>query len=308
MYLQVLGFLMGKVVQSKETLVKANEIELCYDTFGESTDPPMLLIMGLGAQMIRWDEAFCKQLASSGFWVIRYDNRDVGKSTKFEAAGVPNAMELRLKAQQGEPLSVPYTLEDMALDAVGLLDALNIKQAHVVGVSMGGMIAQTIAIHHSERVRTLTSIMSSTGNPDLPPPQPEALMLISQTPPSNRDENIEFTVKRQQFLNGPHYLIDDAYVRQYAGRAFDRSFYPQGTARQLGAILASGSRKEALKTVQIPTLVIHGDADPLVPIEGGKDTTASIPGAKLFIIKGMGHDIPAKVAPQIIEAIQNHAV
>ncbi|MHA2428756.1 MAG: alpha/beta fold hydrolase [Candidatus Hermodarchaeia archaeon] len=271
MYLQVLGFLMGKVVQSKETLVKANEIELCYDTFGESTDPPMLLIMGLGAQMIRWDEAFCKQLASSGFWVIRYDNRDVGKSTKFEAAGVPNAMELRLKAQQGEPLSVPYTLEDMALDAVGLLDALNIKQAHVVGVSMGGMIAQTIAIHHSERVRTLTSIMSSTGN-------------------------------------RPHYLIDDAYVRQYAGRAFDRSFYPQGTARQLGAILASGSRKEALKTVQIPTLVIHGDADPLVPIEGGKDTTASIPGAKLFIIKGMGHDIPAKVAPQIIEAIQNHAV
>ena len=298
---------MGKVIQSKETLVTANEIELCYDTFGESTNPPLLLIMGLGTQMIRWDEAFCKQLASKGFWVIRYDNRDVGKSTKFDAAGVPNLMELQLKVKQGEPLSVPYTLEDMALDAVGLLDVLNIKQAHVVGVSLGGMIAQTVAIHHPERVRTLTSIMSTTGNPELPAPKPEVLMLISQAPPANRDENIEHYVKRQQILNGPHFPIDEAYVRTFAGRAFDRSYYPQGTARQIGAIVASGSRKEALQTVQIPTLVIHGDADPLVPVEGGRDTAASIPGAKLVIIEGMGHDIPLAVAPQIIDAIIQHA-
>jgi pimeloyl-ACP methyl ester carboxylesterase len=298
---------MGKVTQSKETLVTANEIELCYDTFGESTDPPMLLIMGLGAQMIRWDEVFCKQLASSGFWVIRYDNRDVGKSTKFEEAGAPNLMELQLKAKQGEPLSVPYKVEDMALDAVGLLDVLKIKQAHVVGISMGGMIAQTVAIHYPKRVRTLTSIMSTTGNPDLPAPKPEVLMLISQAPPTNRDENIEHYVKRQQILNGPRFSIDEAYVREFAGRAYDRSYYPQGTARQLGAIVASGSRKEALQSVQIPTLVIHGDADPLVPVEGGHDTAASIPGAKLVIIEGMGHDIPPAIAPQIVDAIIQHA-
>jgi pimeloyl-ACP methyl ester carboxylesterase len=298
---------MGEITRSKETLVTVNETELCYDTFGESTDPPMLLIMGLGAQMIRWDEALCEQLASRGFWVIRYDNRDVGKSTKFDEAGVPNLMELTLKAQQGEPLSVPYKLEDMAQDAVGLLDALNIDRAHVVGVSMGGMIAQTLAIHYPKRVRTLTSIMSTTGNPDLPPPNPEALMLISNVSPATRAESIEYSVKVQQILNGPHFPIDEAYVREFAGRAFDRSFYPQGRARQIGAILASGSRKEALKTVQIPTLVIHGDADPLVPVEGGKDTAASIPGAELLIIKGMGHDIPKQVAPQIIDAITQHA-
>ena len=297
---------MGKVVQSKETIVKANDIELCYDTFGESTDPPILLIMGLGTQMIRWDEAFCKQLASGGFWVIRYDNRDVGKSTKFDAASVPNLLELQLKAKQGEPLSVPYKLEDMALDAVGLLDALNINQAHIVGVSLGGMIAQTVAIHHPKRVRTLTSIMSTTGNPNLPAPKPEVILLISQAPPANRDEYIEHYVKRQQILNGPHFTIDESYVRGFAGQAYDRSYYPQGTARQLGAIVASGSRKEALQNVQIPTLVIHGDADPLVPVEGGHDTAASISGAKLVIIKGMGHDIPPAVAPQIIDAIIQH--
>ncbi len=298
---------MGKIVQSKETVVKVNEVELCYDTFGKSTDAPMLLIMGLGSQMIRWPEAFCQQLAGMGFWVIRYDNRDVGKSTKFESAGVPNLMPLLLGAAQSDAISVPYTLLDMAQDAVGLLDVLNIDSAHIVGVSLGGMIAQSVAIHYPERVRTLTSIMSSTGDPNLPRPKPEAFALLQQRPPDNRAEYIEYSVQRQQILSGPHYPIDEAYVRDLAGRTFDRNFHPEGTSRQLAAILASGSRKEALQNVQIPTLVIHGDADPLVPVEGGKDTANSIPGAKLLIIEGMGHDIPVKVASQILEAISKHA-
>jgi pimeloyl-ACP methyl ester carboxylesterase len=295
-----------KVVQSSEAIVKVNGVELAYDTFGESKNPPMLLIMGLGEQMIRWDVRFCQSLAAAGFWVIRFDNRDVGKSTKFESAGVPNVLALLLGGQSPETLSVPYTLVDMAQDAVGLLDALNIESAHVVGISMGGMIAQTVAIHFPKRVRTLTSIMSSTGNPDLPRPKPEAMMILQQTPPDNRAEYIEYTVQRQRILSGPKYPIDEVYVRDFASRKFDRSFYPQGTTRQLAAILASGSRKEALKKVKIPTLVIHGDADPLVPVEGGKDTAASIPGARLQIIEGLGHDIPVEAAPQILEAIIQH--
>ncbi len=297
---------MGKVVHSKETLVKVNNIELCYDTFGDPKDPAMLLIMGLGSQMIRWADVLCEQLAALGFWVIRYDNRDVGKSTKFEDAGVPNVIALRFQREQGEPMDVPYKVLDMAQDAVGLLDELKVDAAHVVGVSMGGMIAQAVAIHYPERVRTLTSIMSATGNPNLPPPKPEALMLLQQAPPTTRDEYIEYAVNRQRILCGTRYPIDETYVRDLAARSFDRGIYPEGTARQLAAVLASGNRKPALQAVKIPTLVIHGDADPLVPVEGGKDTAGAIPGAKLVIIEGMGHDIPASLAPQIIKPIIEH--
>lgn len=298
---------MGKVVPSKESLVKVKDVELCYDTFGEPTNPPMLLIMGLGTQMIRWHEAFCQQLAASGFWVIRFDNRDVGKSTKCEAAGVPNVIALWLAARRGDAVAAPYTLAHMAEDAVGLLDALHVDAAHVVGISMGGMIAQTLAIQHPKRVQTLTSMMSTTGNPELPLPKAEALAILQTVPPSTRAEYIDFIVQQQRILSGPHYPIDETYVRDLAGRSFDRGYYPQGAARQQAAILASGSRKETLKKLRVPTLVIHGDADPLVPIEGGKDTAASIPNAKLLIIKGMGHDIPFEVAPQILKAIIQHA-
>ena len=298
---------MSEIVQSEETTVKINGIEITYDSFGDPKAAPLLLIMGLGGQMTMWDEAFCKEIASNGYWVIRFDNRDVGLSTKLEDADIPDLMEVMMKVQQGESVEAPYSLLDMANDAIGLLDALEIETANIVGASMGGMIAQTIAIHYPERVRTLTSIMSSTSNPELPQPEPEAVSILITPPPSNRADYIEDSVKTWRFLNG-ELPFDEEFVRERSAQAFDRSYYPIGTGRQLAAILASGSRKEELKNVKVPTLVIHGDADPLVPVEGGKETAEVIPGAKLLIIEGMGHSIPAAAAPRIIKAIINHAV
>ena len=297
---------MVDIVQSEETTVKINGIEITYDTFGDPTAPPMLLIMGLGSQMIYWDEAFCKEIASQGYWVIRFDNRDVGLSTKFDDAGVPDLMDLMMKVQQGESIETTYKILDMANDALGLLDALEIEAAHIVGASMGGMIAQTMAIHYPERVSTLTSIMSTTSDPELPQPGPEAISILITPPPSDRAGYIEQSVESWRFLNGK-LPFDENFVRERSGRAFDRDYYPPGAGRQLAAILASGSRKDALKNIKVPTLVIHGDADPLVPVEGGKQTAEVIPGAKLLIIEDMGHSIPSVVAPRIIEAIVNHA-
>jgi pimeloyl-ACP methyl ester carboxylesterase len=254
-------------------------------------------------QMIGWDEEFYMALATRGYWVIRFDNRDVGLSTRFNEAGVPNILAL----MQGEAIQTPYSLGDMADDTVGLLDALEIDSAHVVGVSMGGMIAQMITIHHPDRVRTLTSIMSSTGDPGLPPPKPEAAAILVTPVSTDRASYIEQTVLTWRVLNGPVLPFDEERTRERAGRFFDRGLSPVGVARQLAAILASGSRKEALKTVTTPTLVVHGDADPLVPVEGGIDTADTIPGAELMIIEGMGHDLPPSVAPQVIEAIVRHA-
>ncbi len=298
---------MAEIVKSEETTVKINSIEITYDTFGDPQAPSMLLIMGLSAQMTMWDEAFCRAIASNGYWVIRFDNRDVGLSTKFDEVGIPDLMELIMRVQQGESVEAPYTLLDMANDAIGLLEALKIETTHIVGASMGGMIAQTIAIHHPERVRTLTSIMSTTSNPELPQPGPEAISILITPPPSDRAEYIEHSVNTWRFLNG-ELPFDEDFVRKRSAQDFDRSYYPTGSARQLAAILASGSRKDELKNVKVPTLVIHGNADPLVPVEGGKETAEVIPGAKLLILEGMGHSIPAEVAPKIIEAIIKHAV
>ena len=297
-----------KVSHSDPASVEANGIEIVYDTFGEPPAPPMLLIGGLSQQMIAWDEQFCAALAAQGYWVIRFDNRDVGLSTKFDEAGVPDVLALMQAAAQGEAVQAPYVLRDMADDAVGLLDALGIESAHVVGVSMGGMIAQEMAIHYTDRVRTLTSIMSSTGNPDLPPPTPEAMAILVTPAPTDRAGNIESSVQTWRVLNGPVFPLDEDLTRERAGRFFDRGLSPEGTVRQLAAILASGSRKRALQSVTVPALVIHGDADPLVPVEGGIDTADSIPGAELMIIEGMGHSLHPEVAPRIIEAIVRHAV
>ena len=288
--------------------VRAHGIEIVYDTFGNPSATPLLLIMGLGEQMIAWDEDFCAQLATRGYQVIRFDNRDVGLSTKLDEAGVPNILALLQAQAQGEAVQAPYSLRDMADDAVGLLDALGVESAHVVGISMGGMIGQEMAIHHPERVRTLTSIMSSTGDPRLPPPRPEALSILAAPFPTDREGYLEYSIQTWRVLSGPGFPIDEERVKERAKRSFDRGLSLAGTARQLAAIFASGSRKEALRSVTAKTLVIHGDADPLVPLECGIDTANSIPGAELLIIKGMGHDLPLAVVPRVIEAIVHHAV
>jgi pimeloyl-ACP methyl ester carboxylesterase len=292
-----------KVLHSDPTKVKVGEIEIIYDTFGDSTAPSMLLVTGLGDQMIAWDEEFCCELAAQGYWVIRYDNRDAGLSTKFDEAGMPDIPAL----MQGKMIETPYLLRDMADDGVGLLDALGVESAHVVGLSMGGMIVQEIAIHHPQRVRTMTSIMSSTGNPELPPAKPEAMALLTEPAPTARLDYIEGSVRIARILSGPGFPADEDRIRKKAGDVFDRGLSPAGMTRQLAAIIGSGSRKDALKSVTVPALVIHGDADPLVPVEAGIDTADAISGATLFIIKGMGHSLPPAVWPQIVAAIVHHA-
>lgn len=287
---------------SGEQFAQANDIEICYDTFGESTNPPILLIMGLSEQMIVWEKEYCNEIAAQGYFVIRFDNRDVGLSTKFYEAPIPDLFAL----MEGEPIEVPYKLIDMAKDALGLLDSLNISETHVCGVSMGGMIAQTMAIEFPERVLSLISIMSSTGNPDIPPSTPEASAAIMAPPESERAARIEQSVEMWKLLDGGVLPFDEASIRDRVARSFDRSFYPLGAVRQFAAILRSGSRVESLKSVKIPSLIIHGDADPLVPIEGGLDTANSIPGSKFVSIPGMGHNITSNLAPQIISEILAH--
>jgi pimeloyl-ACP methyl ester carboxylesterase/uncharacterized damage-inducible protein DinB len=295
------------VPHSDPARIEANGIELVYDTFGESSAPPLLLIHGLGAQMVTWDAGFCRQLATRGYRVIRFDNRDIGLATWFDEAGVPDIMELYQAQTLDEAVQLPYTLEDMAGDAVGLLDGLGIESAHVVGASMGGMIAQLVAIHYPHRVRTLTSIMSTTGDSELPPPTPEAMSLLLTPPPTDRDGYLDSAVQSAAVLNGPGFPVDEQRVRERAALAFDRGLHPAGTTRQLAAVVASGSRRQALRAVTIPTLVIHGDADPLVPVAGGRDTAAAVPGAKLLIIEGLGHALPSTTWTQVIDAIARHA-
>jgi pimeloyl-ACP methyl ester carboxylesterase len=298
---------MSTVRRSEPALAKANGIELCYDTFGDRDAPALVLIMGLAAQMIAWDEEFCSQLASRGYWVIRFDNRDIGLSTKFAQHGVPNVLAVLTGQVQGDAIKVPYTLRDMADDTVGLMDALAIKSAHVVGVSMGGAIAQEMAIRHPERLRTLTSIMSSTGEPGLPMPTPEALEILLAQTPTDREGYFARHAQTWRVLRGPGFPLDEARDLERAARNFDRGLNPPGVARQLAAVVTSGSRKEALGSVKVPTLVIHGDADPLVRLEGGVATANAIPGAKLLVVKGMGHALPIPMWPQIIDAIDGHA-
>jgi pimeloyl-ACP methyl ester carboxylesterase len=282
---------------------RANGIEIEYESFGSPGDPTLLLVMGLGAQMILWPEEFCADLASRGLRVVRFDNRDVGRSTWLDDAGMPDVAGALGAALQGRPIAAPYLLRDMASDAVGLLDALEVDAAHVVGASMGGMIAQTLAIEHPTRVRTLTSIMSTTGHPGLPPARPEAMSVLLTPAPSERAAAIEHGVRVWRTIGSPGFPFDESEVRQRAALAFDRGVNPPGVARQLVAILASGSRRDALRGVRAPTLVIHGAADPLVPLEGGRDTAQSVPGAELLEFEGMGHDLPRPLWPRFVEAI-----
>ena len=289
--------------------VTANGIQIEYETFGTSSDRPLLLIIGLGGQMIHWDEDLCKDLAKRGYYVIRFDNRDLGRSTKFEAAGVPNIPETVGKILKGEEVQPPYTLEDMADDAVGLLDALGLQKAHICGMSMGGMIAQTIAIRHPSRVLSLISIYSTTGNRELPQPKPEILGILIALPPDKKEAYIEHMLGVFKAIAGPRFGVDEAWTRRTMAESFDRSYYPQGVARQLVAILTQRDRRSALASLKVPTLVIHGTDDPLVLVEAGKDTAKSIPVARLILIEGMGHDLPHGGAwPQIIEAIAEYTL
>jgi len=287
--------------------VRANGIDICYEIFGDASAEPMLLIMGLGAQMIHWDDDFCRQLAARGFRVIRFDNRDIGKSSRHTGGKRLGAVELLKLRCLKIPVAAPYKLLDMAEDTIGLMDALGIKLAHLVGASMGGMIAQEIAISFPQRVRSLTSIMSTTGNPKIPPPTREASAMLMAPPPATKEEYFERFAKTWKILRVGSFPEDERLDRSRAERTFERGLNPAGVGRQLRAILASGSRKERLRMVKAPTLVIHGTVDPLVRPEGGKDTAASIPGAKLLMVEGMGHALPVPMWPQIIDAIDKHA-
>ncbi|MFW9878508.1 MAG: alpha/beta fold hydrolase [Candidatus Thorarchaeota archaeon] len=286
---------------------KVNNIEIEYDTFGEPSSKPLLLIMGLGAQMINWDEEFCKKLVEHDFYVIRFDNRDVGLSTKFDEAGEPDILKLYMQALRGEKIEAAYTLEDMADDAVGLLDFLNINKAHVCGMSMGGMIAQVIAYRHHSRVLSLISISSSTGDPDLPRPKPEAMEILIKPVPIGREAIIEEGVNRMRIIHGNGIPFDEERSRRFVTASYDRSSYRAGYSRQIAAILMAGNRKPALASIKVPTLVVHGNMDPLMPPEGGKDTAKAIPGAELLIIEGMGHSLPPEIWPQLLKAITENA-
>jgi len=288
--------------------VAANGIQIEYDTFGDISSSALLLIAGNGAQTLFWDAEFCESLVKSGLFVIRFDNRDTGLSTKFEEAGIPDFLALTKAAMEGKPVESAYTLDDMADDAVGLLDVLGIKKAHICGASMGGMIAQVVAYRHPKRVLSLTSIMSTTGNPGLPQANPETIAAVVAPAPKGRGAYVEHNVNVWRKIWSPGFPFDEKRAREFIEKCYDRSYYPHGMARQNAALLVSGDRRPLLSSIKAPTLVIHGGDDPLIPVEGGKDTAKSIPGSKLLIIDGMGHDMPKEVWPQIIDAISNHTL
>lgn len=285
--------------------VKSNGITIEYESFGPADRETVLLIMGLGGQLTMWPVELCNELVARGYRAIRFDNRDVGLSTKFDAAGMPDMAAIFGALMAGKPASAAYSLDDMAKDAVGLLDALGVQKAHIVGASMGGMIAQLVAANHPERTLSLTSIMSSTGNPALPQARPEAMeVLMSPAAPAGDIEAIVARgIKAWNTIGSPGYRTDEKTLREWVLRDATRSFYPVGIARQMAAIVANGDRREKLKKVKAPTVVLHGADDPLVPVEGGKDTAASIAGAELRIVPGMGHDFPIALVKTFADAI-----
>jgi pimeloyl-ACP methyl ester carboxylesterase len=255
--------------------------------------------------MIHWRDGFCEMLADRDHFVIRFDNRDSGLSEKFGHLGIPDMGELAAKLIAGEPAGAPYTLDDMAADALGLLDALEVEAAHICGASMGGMIVQAMALNAPGRVRSLTSIMSSTGNPELPPSTDEAIAAMLSPAATNREEAIERTVQVGKVIGSPGYPVADEEARAKAAEAYDRAFYPEGVARQMAAIAAHGNRRPRLEALALPALVIHGADDPLVPVHGGHDTHQALRGSKLKVVDGMGHDLPEALWPEIVEAIDD---
>ena len=287
---------------------KANGIELHYEEHGNPSDPAMLLIMGFGAQLTLWPDELVDALASEGFRVIRYDNRDIGLSHKFDGVKAPGIVKMTLMSKIGLTARVPYTLADMAADGIGLLDALGIDKAHIVGASMGGMIAQHVAAKYPDRCLSFTQVFSTTGNPKLPAAKKEALQALITRPKSDSEEAlVEHGIMLARTIGSPAYPSPEDRLRERALNSVRRSFYPQGPTRHLSAIVADGDRRPMLRDISVPTLVLHGENDPLVPCEGGRDTADCIPGAKLKTIPGWGHDLPLALVDELSREIAGHA-
>jgi pimeloyl-ACP methyl ester carboxylesterase len=289
--------------------IRANNIDIYYEENGPADAPVILLVMGLGAQMIAWPDEFIDGLVAKGHRVIHYDNRDVGLSQRIDGAKTPNLVWTMLKARFGLPVRVPYTLTDMAADGIGLLDALGIDKAHVAGASMGGMIVQLMAANHRERLLSMTSIMSSSGKPGLPGARADIQksFMVKRPPDASRDEAVAFGTELVRSFSYPDPARPENAHAELTAKAFDRGYYPVGTRRQLLAIIADGSRVERLKTITTPTLVVHGGADPLVPKEGSEDIARHIPGARLEIIDEMAHDLPPSQVGRMVDLIAGHA-
>ncbi len=284
---------------SQERIVPANGIEIAYQEIGDASAEPLLLIMGLGTQMLGWDEEFCGLLANRGFRVIRFDNRDIGRSTKFEVAGVPRPADLLI----GRRSTAPYLLTDMAADTTALMDYLEIDEAHLVGASMGGMIAQTVAIENPDRVRSLVSMLSTTGNRLVGRPELKTFGVLLAHPPPGRESAIEQALKTFRIIGSPGYPLDEQRLREIVGGSFDRGHSRAGVLRQLHAITASGDRTSELRKLRLPATVLHGERDRLINSSGARATAKAIPGARLRIFEGMGHDLPRALWGEFIEEI-----
>jgi pimeloyl-ACP methyl ester carboxylesterase len=286
-----------------EELAQVGDVELCYETFGDRSDPALLLVMGLGTQMLAWREDFCAELVERGFFVIRYDNRDAGRSTRFSGVKPPGILELLRR----KPKDLAYTLDDMADDGIGLLDALGIERAHVVGASMGGMIGQVMAVRHPDRVLSLTSIMSTTGGRFVGMQSPRVIPYLIGRPPNDEDQYIERARNLFDLIGSSGFERDDDDFTDLARRSFRRGISPSATGRQMAAIVGAGDRTGDLGRIKAPTLVIHGSDDKMIALSGGRATAKAIPGAELMVIEGMGHDLPRGAWERIADAIARNA-
>ena len=295
------------IEQSGPAFAKANGVELCYETFGNPAHPPLVLVMGLAAQMILWHEEFCIELARQGRWVVRFDNRDIGRSTRIARDATPSMPEIFAAAAAGNPFPPSYTLLDMGRDTLGLCDALGIDKPDVVGASMGGAITMELAVSFPERLRTATFIMAPTGDPQGAPPTPAALASLMAPRSTDRETFVRNFVKAWRVLAAEHFPFDEERVRWEGETSFERGADPDGVSRQMLAIIASGNRLPKLHGLRVPALVIHGTLDPLVPLQHGLDVATAVAGSTLEVVPGMGHSLPRGAWPQILEAIREHA-